>query len=95
MPRCNSVSRSASPGFRRKAGSDRQAFAWLEREKGIPKNLPVRDWKPRSDSRFGLFSAAAVGAGLLGYDDLAARLRQAGTETASLTQGGLLAVWRP
>ncbi len=76
-------------------GSERQAVAWLEREKGVPKNLPVRDWKPRSDNRFGLFSAAAFGAGLLGYDDLAARLRQAAPETAALTQGGLLAVWRP
>ncbi|GJD65486.1 signal peptide peptidase SppA [Methylobacterium frigidaeris] len=76
-------------------GSERQAVAWLEREKGVAKDLPVRDWKPRSDNRFGLFSAAAVGAGLLGYDDLAARLRQAGSETAGLTQGGLLAVWRP
>ncbi|TGD92134.1 signal peptide peptidase SppA [Methylobacterium nonmethylotrophicum] len=76
-------------------GSERQAIAWLEREKGVAKDLPVRDWKPRSDNRFGLFSAAAAGAGLLGYDDLAARLRQAGDETASLTQGGLLAVWRP
>ncbi len=76
-------------------GSERQAVAWLEREKGVAKNLPVRDWKPRSDNRFGLFSAAAFGAGLLGYDDLAARLRQAAPETAALTQGGLLAVWRP
>jgi len=76
-------------------GSERQAIAWLEREKGVAKDLPVRDWKPRSDNRFGLFSAAAAGAGLLGYDDLAARLRQAGDETASLTRGGLLAVWRP
>ncbi|AWB23313.1 signal peptide peptidase SppA [Methylobacterium currus] len=76
-------------------GSERQAVAWLEREKGVAKDLPVRDWKPRSDNRFGLFSAAAFSAGLLGYDDLAARLRQAGAETESLTQGGLLAVWRP
>ena len=76
-------------------GSERQAVAWLEREKGVPKNLPVRDWKPRSDNRFGLFSAAAAGAGLLGYDELAARLQQAGSETAALSQGGLLAVWRP
>ncbi len=42
-------------------GSERQAVAWLEREKGVAKNLPVRDWKPRSDNRFGLFSAAAFG----------------------------------
>ncbi len=76
-------------------GNERQAIAWLEREKGVAKNLPVRDWKPRSDNRFGLFSAAAAGAGLLGYDELAARLQQAGSETAALSQGGLLAVWRP
>ncbi|GJD52460.1 hypothetical protein OPKNFCMD_5225 [Methylobacterium crusticola] len=76
-------------------GGERQAVAWLEREKGVAKDLPVRDWKPRADNRFGLFSAAALGADLFGYADLAARLRQASEETADLARGGLLAVWRP
>ncbi len=31
-------------------GNKKQAIAWLEREKGVPKDLPVRDWKPSGDN---------------------------------------------
>ena len=27
-------------------GGEREAIAWLETEKGVAKNLPVRDWRP-------------------------------------------------
>ena len=30
-------------------GGEREAIAWLEREKGVAKDLPVRDWRPRGD----------------------------------------------
>ncbi|WP_407525326.1 signal peptide peptidase SppA [Methylobacterium oryzisoli] len=70
-------------------GGERQAVAWLEREKNVAKDLPIRDWKPRNDSRFDLFSAAS----LLGLDD--ASLRVASEEAAALARGGLLALWRP
>ncbi|RVU14873.1 signal peptide peptidase SppA [Methylobacterium oryzihabitans] len=76
-------------------GGERQAVEWLEREKGVAKDLPVRDWKPTSDRSFGVLSAAAFGADLLGYGEFASRLRAASDETATLVRGGLLAVWRP
>jgi protease-4 len=76
-------------------GGERQAIAWLESERGVAKDLPVHDWKPKTGSGFQLWSALGLGADLVGFDRLAARLRQVGDETASLTQGGLLAVWRP
>jgi len=76
-------------------GGERQAIAWLETERGVAKNLPVLDWKPKAKSGFQLWSALGLGADLVGLDGLATRLRQVGDETAGLAQGGLLAVWRP
>src|SRR5215211_7818124 len=54
-------------------GSERDAVAWLEREKGVRRDLPVHDWKPRDSSRFDLWTAAAFGADLLGLDEAAAK----------------------
>ena len=76
-------------------GAERQAIAWLEREKGVAKDLPVRDWKPSAPRDFPLWSAAATGAALLGFDGLAAHLRDAATEVEGLGRGGMLALWRP
>jgi protease-4 len=76
-------------------GGERQAIAWLETERGVAKNLPVLDWKPKARSGFQLWSALGLGADLVGLDGLAARLRQVSDETAHAAEGGLLAVWRP
>jgi protease-4 len=75
-------------------GSERQAAAWLESARGVQKDLPIKDWKPSTESNFSLWSAAGIGADLLGLDGLAARLRAVGSE-AQAAQGGLLALWRP
>lgn len=75
-------------------GSERQAVAWLESARGVPKDLPVKDWKPKSESDFSLWSAAGIGADLLGLDGVAARLRTVGAG-AQAARGGLLALWRP
>ncbi|MFC6745878.1 signal peptide peptidase SppA [Methylobacterium persicinum] len=76
-------------------GSERQAVAWLESARGVPKDLPVTDWKPRSDSDFSLWSAAGVGASLLGLEGIAGRIHALGTEAQAGAQGGLLVLWRP
>ena len=55
-------------------GTERDAIAWLERDKGVPADLPVRDWRPRSERSFSLWSLAALGADLAGLDELAATL---------------------
>jgi protease-4 len=75
-------------------GSERQAAAWLESARGVQKDLPIKDWKPSTESNFSLWSAAGIGADLVGLDGLAARLRAVGSE-AQAAQGGLLALWRP
>ncbi|GEP00363.1 signal peptide peptidase SppA [Methylobacterium haplocladii] len=76
-------------------GAERQAVAWLETNKGVAKDLPVKDWKPKSGSGFTLWSALGSSASLIGLDDLAARLRAVGTEAEGYAGGGLLVLWRP
>lgn len=76
-------------------GGERQAVAWLETERKVTKDLPVKDWKPKSEGGLKLWSALGLGADLLGLDGVAARLRAVEAETAGLAEGGLMAVWRP
>jgi protease-4 len=76
-------------------GGEREAVAWLEREKNVPKNLPVRDWRPRGDGDFSIWTAAAFGAELLGQDGLGLKLRQIASSVGTAKLDGLLAVWHP
>jgi protease-4 len=76
-------------------GVERDAVAWMEAERGVAKNLPVQDWKPTGPSGFALWSSAAFGADLLGFDSLANALRRAGSVEAAVKLDGLLAVWQP
>lgn len=76
-------------------GSERDAIAWLERERGVKTELPVRDWKPRDESDFTLWSAAAFGADLAGFDRLADAVRRAGPAVRTGALDGLLALWQP
>ena len=74
-------------------GTERDAIGWLEKERGVPSNLPVTDWRTRDRSGFSLWTAAAAGAEIAGLADLAAGLRSAAESTVKLD--GLLAVWQP
>ncbi|WP_375456623.1 signal peptide peptidase SppA [uncultured Methylobacterium sp.] len=76
-------------------GSERQAVAWLESARKVPKDLPVKDWKPADERGFGLFSAIGLGADLLGFEGLSARLGQIGAEAQAAARGGMLVIWRP
>ncbi|HEX8662919.1 MAG TPA: signal peptide peptidase SppA, partial [Beijerinckiaceae bacterium] len=76
-------------------GGEREAVAWLEREKGVAKDLPVREWKPRTRREFDLWTAASLSADLLGFEDLGEKLRRAGDSARVANLDGLLAVWHP
>jgi protease-4 len=76
-------------------GAERDAVAWLEREKGVRKDLPIRDWKPRSDRDFSLFALAATGADLFGLDGVGEVFRRAAASANAAQLDGLLAVWHP
>lgn len=63
-------------------GGEEAAQAWLEKEKGVAKDLPIRDWAPKSGGPGFPFSKASLiwvaeklgilpaGSGLLGIDKL-------------------------
>jgi protease IV len=76
-------------------GGEREAVAWLESERGIAKDLPVRKWeKPGPVNNLGLFSLAGQAAAALGYPQLADvvyRIEKVGGATAL---DGLLAIWQ-
>jgi protease-4 len=76
-------------------GTERDAIAWLEQQKGVRQNLPVRDWKPRSDSDFSVFAMAAMGADLVGFEGVADALRRTAANARAVQLDGLLAVWQP
>jgi len=76
-------------------GSERDAVAWLETEKGVAKDLPVRDWKPRSGRDFSIFAMAATTIDLLGFERVAEALRRADTHVEAARLDGLLVVWQP
>ena len=57
-------------------GGEREAVAWLESDKGVAKDLPVRDYRPKAGwSPFKLSSLAAAAASGLGLTSLARSLR--------------------
>jgi protease IV len=80
-------------------GDEKTALAWLETEKKIAANTPVRDYKlePRFGDMTFLRSAASVTLDAVGLGALAQRLQQAGVIQAANRLGldGMLALWEP
>jgi protease-4 len=80
-------------------GDEKEATAWLVKEKGVEANLPVRDY--RLQPRFGdltfLHVAAATMLDTMGLSSLARRIEDWGTIRAidRLNLDGLLALWHP
>ncbi|WP_424363744.1 signal peptide peptidase SppA [Methylocystis parvus] len=76
-------------------GGEREAIAWLETNKKIAKDLPVRDWKKKSSiERLGLVEGAAAAAHLLGLETAAGALEQAASAERRASLDGLLAIWQ-
>jgi protease-4 len=76
-------------------GSERDAVAWLEQEKGVPRDLPIRDWEPRSDRDISIFAMSATVADLFGFERVAETLRRTSAHAQIAQLDGLLAVWQP
>jgi protease-4 len=74
-------------------GSEREAVAWLERERGVTRDLPIRDWKPRSTTDLSL-RLGGRGADLLGLEE-PRRACAAPRSRRVRKLDGLLAVWHP
>jgi protease IV len=76
-------------------GGEREAIAWLETNKNIAKNLPVRDWKKKSSiERLGLLESAAGLARTFGFETIALVLDQSAATERSGRLDGLLAIWQ-
>jgi protease-4 len=80
-------------------GDEKTAIAWLEAEKGVKKDLPVRDYKlaPRFGDLTFLHTAASVALEALGLGTIARQIEQAGLAQAvdRLSLDGMLALWHP
>jgi protease-4 len=75
-------------------GAEEDAIAWLEQEKHIGKNLPVRDWKkPRRLDGLGLLGMAAETAAIIGFDGPALSLRKLEASREEWFLDGLLSIW--
>jgi protease IV len=75
-------------------GGEREAIAWLESEKGIAKDLPVRDWRPDKSLGFGLLGSAASVADGFGLTGLAGVLKRSETAAESQLLDGLVSIWQ-
>jgi protease IV len=80
-------------------GDEKTAIAWLEAEKGVKKDLPVRDYKlaPKFGDLTFLRTAASVTLEALGLSSIAHQIEQAGVAQAvdRLSLDGMLALWHP
>jgi protease IV len=75
-------------------GGEREAIAWLESEKGIAKDLPVRDWRPEKTLGFGLLGSAASIADGFGLTGVAGLLKRSEAAAQSQLLDGLVSIWQ-
>jgi protease-4 len=76
-------------------GGEREAIAWLEKNKDVTKNLPVRDWKKKQTlERLGLVESAAGLARTFGFETIALVLDQTAATERVGRLDGLLAIWQ-
>jgi protease-4 len=71
-------------------GGEREAIKWLETERGVAKDLPVRDWSASGGvAGFKIASLAASAAEAIGLPSLATALRR-----DSAPVDGLVSIWQ-
>ncbi|MGE3247238.1 MAG: signal peptide peptidase SppA [Beijerinckiaceae bacterium] len=76
-------------------GGEREAIAWLEKERKVPAKLRIRDWKKKSGAGSGWFTTGAAAiANAAGLTSLAAAIHQTGEAARFGALDGLLAVWQ-
>jgi len=76
-------------------GDEKTAVAWLVEQKGVKKDLPVRDYKlgPRFGDLTFLRTAASITLDALGLGSIARQVESAGIDRLGLD--GMLALWQP
>ena len=78
-------------------GNEKTAVAWLEKEKSLKADTPVRDWqlKPRFSDLSMLHLATAVVLDAVGLGSIAQRFEGSVLAMERLNLDGLLALWHP
>jgi protease IV len=77
-------------------GGEREAIAWLEKEKNIAKDMPIREWRKRRNfEEFGLLDSTAALFRGLGMDATSTMIERLAGQTERLALDGLLALWQP
>ncbi len=76
-------------------GDEKTAIAWLVEQKGVKKDLPVRDYKlgPRFGDLTFLRAAASITLEAVGLGSIARQVESAGIDRLGLD--GMLALWQP
>jgi protease-4 len=76
-------------------GGEREAIQWLEAEKGVAKNLPVRDWRTSTGlTGWRLTSLAAAAADAFGLWSIAGALRRGEWAGEGGPVDGLVSIWQ-
>ncbi len=76
-------------------GGEREAIQWLEAEKGVAKNLPVRDWRTSTGlTGWKLTSLAAAAADAFGLRSIAGALRRGEWAGEDGPVDGLVSIWQ-
>jgi protease IV len=78
-------------------GGEAEAKRWLQEKRGLDKDLKIIDWKPATDSPWGLASALSAAAGnLFGAQGReVAEILSRTRAFATLGLDGMLSVWQP
>jgi protease IV len=78
-------------------GGESEAVAWLEKEKGIEKDLPIKDWKTERDRKsLDMWGVTEDMARFAGLETLANVMGSASHHVQSgYTASGVLALWNP
>jgi protease IV len=77
-------------------GGEREAIAWLEREKNIEKDMPIREWRKRSNlEEFGFLNSSAAVLRGFGFEASASFMERFAGQAERMALDGLLALWQP
>jgi protease-4 len=76
-------------------GGEPEAIAWMERAKGVPHGLPIRDWKSENElERLGILSTSAEIAHGLGLTGIAQFLDRMTVSAQAQLLDGLVSIWQ-
>lgn len=76
-------------------GGEAEAASWLETNRSIAKQLPIKDWKKKpSLERLGILGMASLSAKAAGYDWLSSILDGLSDVQARVSLDGLVSIWQ-